>query len=75
MTIILSNYTSNINILYLSASIGGLGTLVASLANLLAYRQILSNGSKSQANKFFNFTNYLLVNNNLLCDFMKKYSR
>lgn len=64
MTIILSNYTSNINILYLSASIGGLGTPVASLANLLAYRQILSNGSKNQANKFikkFTILNFLIL--------------
>lgn len=38
-TIFLSHFTSQNYALYLGVTIGGLGTLVASLANLLAYRQ------------------------------------
>ena len=37
--VLLSAFTSRVNAVYLGVSIGGLGTIVASLANLLAWRQ------------------------------------
>ncbi|MCT4396039.1 SLC13 family permease [Periweissella beninensis] len=37
--VLLANFTNNYPALYLGVTVGGLGTLVASLANLLAFRQ------------------------------------
>lgn len=37
--VLLSAFTSRVNAVYLGVSIGGLGTIIASLANLLAWRQ------------------------------------
>lgn len=51
-TMLLSPHTSSITALFLGVNIGGLGTLVASLANLLAIKQSKLNGVASDK-KFF----------------------
>ncbi|MBS9338085.1 hypothetical protein G6R29_00340 [Fructobacillus sp. M2-14] len=56
---LLAPFTSHINALYLALSVGGFGTLVASLANLLAYRQVKANQSRQTTMQFFKtFTGY-----------------
>lgn len=64
--VLLSKFTGHLSPLYLGVTIGGLGTLVASLANLLALRQYQLNVKDQSTLKFFglftllNFL-YLLV--------------
>ncbi|KEY62190.1 SLC13 family permease [Lactococcus cremoris] len=51
--VLLSKFTGQLSPLYLGVTIGGLGTLVASLANLLALRQYQLNVKDQSALKFF----------------------
>ncbi|CAK1223475.1 Na+/H+ antiporter NhaD or related arsenite permease (ArsB) [Fructobacillus fructosus] len=54
--------TTHFTALYLAVSVGGFGTLVASLANLLAFRQIKANAEAPlHRNFFFSFTKYNLL--------------
>lgn len=50
---LLAPFTEHVQALYLALSVGGFGTLVASLANLLAYRQIKANHPQKTTKKFF----------------------
>lgn len=51
-TILLSNYSDNYQLIYQSVTIGGLGTIIASLANLLAVKQIMIYDQKQKIGKF-----------------------
>lgn len=60
-TILLSNFTNYINELLLGVNIGGLGTLIASLASVISYK-FYSNEFPTETNKylkFFTFYNIL----------------
>ena len=60
--VIVSNFTPNYEAVYYGVTMGGLGTLVASLANLLTYRQFLSNKEESRRFlKIFSAYNFLLL--------------
>lgn len=50
---LLAPFTEHAEALYLALSVGGFGTLVASLANLLAYRQVKENQSTATSKQFF----------------------
>ncbi|MBS9334630.1 carboxylate transporter [Fructobacillus sp. M1-13] len=61
---LLAPMTEHFTALYLAVSIGGFGTLIASLANLLAYRQVKAAAtSKNQFSfiKTFTITNFLFL--------------
>ncbi|MCF6515732.1 carboxylate transporter [Lactobacillus sp. S2-2] len=63
-TILLSNFTNNYELLYQSVTIGGLGTLIASLANLLALKQIIIYDKNKHIIKFiiyFSFINLIFI--------------
>lgn len=51
--VLLSKFTNHISSLYLGVTVGGLGTLIASLANLLALRQYYLNAKDHTTLKFF----------------------
>lgn len=51
--VLLSKFTHHISALYLGVTVGGLGTLIASLANLLALRQYSLNTTNHTTLKFF----------------------
>ena len=51
--VLLSKFTNHIPALYLGVTVGGLGTLIASLANLLALRQYSLNTTDHTTLKFF----------------------
>ena len=51
--VLLSKFTTHIPALYLGVTVGGLGTLIASLANLLALRQYSLNTTDQTTLKFF----------------------
>jgi Na+/H+ antiporter NhaD/arsenite permease-like protein len=58
--ILLSEFTFNYKSLILSVNIGGFGTLIASLANLISYRMISKNEKKEYLIKF-SFLNFLFL--------------
>lgn len=58
-TILLSGFTNNVNALFLSVNIGGLGTIIASLANLLALKQIALFLDKAQVWHFFKVFSFI----------------
>ncbi|AEJ31725.1 SLC13 family permease [Leuconostoc sp. C2] len=58
--VLLSKFTNNVYALFLGVSVGGLGTLIASLANLLALRQY-SAYSRNHTNFKF-FKTFTLIN-------------
>lgn len=57
--VLISKFSGNFSAIYAGVSIGGLGTLVASLANLLAYKQVSLN-LPEYSNKFIKY--FLLIN-------------
>ncbi|MCJ7968623.1 MAG: carboxylate transporter [Lactococcus lactis] len=57
--VLLSKFTGQLSPLYLGVTIGGLGTLVASLANLLALRQYQLNVKDQSTLKFFGLFTFL----------------
>lgn len=62
--ILFSNYTDNYQALYQSVTIGGLGTIVASLANLIAIKQIIIYDQRKNISKFiifFSIINFILI--------------
>lgn len=61
--VLLSKFSADFTSIYYGVSIGGLGTLVASLANLLAYKQISLNAPHSSGKflKQFTFINLILL--------------
>lgn len=61
---LLAQFTSQVMPLYLGVNIGGLGTLLASLANLLAFKQYLELAPHPQAGRFlklFSVINVVLL--------------
>ena len=60
--VLLSKFTNHVSAIYLGVTVGGLGTIVASLANLLALRQyhLLSDDQSTKA-FFAKFTVYNIV--------------
>lgn len=68
--VLLANFTQNYQALYLGVTVGGLGTLVASLANLLAFRQYTNHHGKQNARflGIFSLLNviYLLIFGSIL---------
>lgn len=60
--ILLAPYTTHVYSLFLGVNIGGLGTLIASLANLLAYKQYYAWSDKPSGNYFKVF-----ISVNVLC--------
>lgn len=61
---LLAQFTSQVMPLYLGVNIGGLGTLLASLANLLAFKQYLKLAPHPQAGRFlklFSVINVVLL--------------
>ncbi|MBC6388651.1 carboxylate transporter [Lactobacillus kunkeei] len=61
--VLLSKFSADFTSIYYGVSIGGLGTLVASLANLLAYKQISLNAPHVSGNflKQFTLINIILL--------------
>ncbi len=61
--VLLSKFSADFASIYYGVSIGGLGTLVASLANLLAYKQVSINAPHVSGKFFkqFTFVNLLLL--------------
>lgn len=57
--VLISKFSGNFSAIYAGVSIGGLGTLVASLSNLLAYKQVSLN-LPEYSNKFIKY--FLLIN-------------
>lgn len=64
---LLSNYTENIPELIVGTNIGGLGTLIASMASLISYRQIVSAYPKFRGRYLLTFTFYNLIFLLVLC--------
>ncbi|TMT00603.1 carboxylate transporter [Apilactobacillus kunkeei] len=62
-SVLLSKFSADFTSIYYGVSIGGLGTLVASLANLLAYKQISLNVPQASGKflKKFTFINIILL--------------
>ena len=58
---LLSNYTDNIKELIVGTNIGGLGTLIASMASLISYRQIASVYPRFKKKYLITFTVYNLI--------------
>lgn len=60
--VLLSKFTNHVSAIYLGVTVGGLGTIVASLANLLALRQyhLLADDQSTQS-FFAKFTGYNIV--------------
>ena len=63
-TVLLANFTNHLTALYWGVNLGGLGTLVASLANLLALKQLLFLTNRPTVREFFKV--FALVNLGLL---------
>lgn len=64
---LLSNYTDNIRELIVGTNIGGLGTLIASMASLISYRQIASAYPGLKTRYLLTFTLYNLIFLAVLC--------
>ena len=64
---LLSNYTDNIKELIVGTNIGGLGTLIASMASLISYRQIASAYPELRKKYLLTFTLYNLIFLAALC--------
>lgn len=54
--LLLSGFTQNIEALIIGTNLGGLGTLIASMASLISYRQIVSEAPQSKGRYFVMFT-------------------
>lgn len=52
-TVLLAPFTSHATALFWGVNVGGLGTLVASLANLLTLKQLLALGERDAVRPFF----------------------
>ena len=65
-SILLANFTSNWRELLLGVNIGGLGTLIASLASVISYKLYINESTEAEKNKylscftFYNFISLLL---------------
>ncbi|WP_010579908.1 SLC13 family permease [Liquorilactobacillus vini] len=59
--ILLAPFSHAVQALFLGVNLGGLGTLIASLANLLAYKQYLLNFKKKSDNYLLIFTKINLI--------------
>ncbi|MFC4760443.1 SLC13 family permease [Fructobacillus durionis] len=59
---LLAPLTSHASVLYLAVSVGAFGTLIASLANLLAFRQVKANAiARVRQNFILHFTYYNVI--------------
>ena len=58
---LLSNYTENVSELIIGTNIGGLGTLIASMASLISYRQVATVYPRFKARYLLTFTFYNLI--------------
>lgn len=65
-TILLSQFTNRLPALFFGVNIGGLGSIISSLANLLALKQIILLSEHSQSKNFFKV--FTLIN--LICLFV-----
>lgn len=54
--LLLSGFTDKTNLLIIGTNLGGLGTLIASMASLISYRQIAREASDGKRKYFFIFT-------------------
>lgn len=54
--ILLSGFTDNVRALIIGTNLGGLGTLIASMASLISYRQISNNLPEGKSGYFKKFT-------------------
>ena len=54
--LLLSGFTENANALLLGVNLGGLGTLIASMASLISYRQIAQELPQQKGRYFVQFT-------------------
>ncbi|KRM54520.1 SLC13 family permease [Lacticaseibacillus sharpeae] len=52
-TVLVANFTNHVAALFYGTNIGGLGTMIASLCNLLAFKQFSLHASKDVRKKFF----------------------
>jgi Na+/H+ antiporter NhaD/arsenite permease-like protein len=61
--LLLSGFTDKIRLLVIGTNIGGLGTLIASMASLISYRQIVRElpGRKGEYFKFFTIANIVFL--------------
>lgn len=61
--LLLSDFTDKIRLLVIGTNIGGLGTLIASMASLISYRQIVRElpGRKGEYFKFFTIANIVFL--------------
>ncbi|KRK13108.1 di-and tricarboxylate transporter [Lacticaseibacillus zeae DSM 20178 = KCTC 3804] len=60
-TVLLARFTGYVEALFYGSNIGGVGTLVGSMANLLVFKQYLIYGSRPHARFFVGFTIFNLV--------------
>ena len=60
-TVLLARFTGYVEALFYGSNIGGVGTLVGSMANLLVFKQYLVYGSRPHARFFVGFTVFNLV--------------
>lgn len=54
--LLLSGFTDNIKSLIIGTNIGGLGTLIASMASLISFRQLTTSNNENKGKYFFLFT-------------------
>lgn len=61
--LLLSGFTENINALIIGTNLGGLGTLIASMASLISYRQIVNRvpDEKEKYFKIFTISNIVML--------------
>ncbi|MBN2557632.1 MAG: anion transporter [Clostridia bacterium] len=59
--VLFSGFTGSYKALLIGVSVGGVGTLVASLANLIAYRLYAKNYETWLFNRYFHITNFTLL--------------
>lgn len=60
-TVLLARFTGYVEALFYGSNIGGVGTLVGSMANLLVFKQYMIYGSRPHARFFVGFTIFNLI--------------
>lgn len=66
-TILLSGFTKNVHDLLIGVNIGGLGTLIASMASLISYKYIARMYPEHKKEYFKMFTKYNIIYLVILC--------
>jgi Na+/H+ antiporter NhaD/arsenite permease-like protein len=69
-SILLSGFTDNFKGLLLGVSVGGVGTLISSLANLISYKFYIKSFYKRKYLKYFYITNFYLFSILILCSLL-----